>query len=1188
MCMRVFKISFIFFLLVTFSGFGQGKKPLQKFKLPVRASTSDYEAGVVWVKLKEKHRTLFESSSTTSGKSLSKINIQSAQPLVNQKSARNSAARSGPQKLNIDIARYYQIRFNKQLPIEDYINELYATGYFEVIEPAYKSKGMYSPNDPQNGSQYYLSLIKAYEAWDITKGSESIVIGIVDSGGDLDHPDLASQLFINTGDPLDGIDNDNDGYIDNNKGWDFSGTDTLLISQPGFVGDNNASIIKGGNHSHGTWAAGCASAASDNATGISGVGFKTKLLFTKHYADNQPSTDRNYSSNLYQGILYAATHGAKIINCSWGGNNASAVYQDVIAYVTLDLGCLVVASAGNDGTTDLLYPASYDYVLSVAGSDSNDKAATFSNYGKTVDITAPGVNTFTTGFNDIYQSETGTSFSAPIVSGAAALVWAAFPTYTPLQVGEQLRISADPIVYTNSAAKYKDKLGRGRLDIKNALTIESPSVRASIPLLVKDDGNPPDPGQTANLYLDFTNYLKSTSGGLEITISTTSTFLTITKNTIRPGIIAENTTVRNTLDPFIISLKSTTPLNTQLEVLLTYTDGTYSDTQTISFVIPSYIDINENNITTTLTSNGRMGYEDPQNGANGSGFVYSDEDLLYEMGLIMGTSSTDLFNSVRSINNTFDQDFTTASKITKSTPGERSYSEVTGTFRNKATVGTETLLVSYRSLVWKNQPYNNFIILEYNVKNTTANPINNFYFGIFADWDISLEGGGDRAGWEDELNLGYIFPAQASNLPQAGIQELSGKPQYYAIDNDHEIPNNPFGIYDGYTDGEKFTSISSGLGKTEAGDPTDGNDVSQVVSSGPYTINAGEEIIISFALHGADTYAELITSAKYADSLYHFTLEAAMPLITPTEICYGEATTITASGASSYKWYRDFTGGEPFYTGSSFTTPTLFNDTAFYVSNAASKFESVRTIASVAVKANPAITTSRNTTLCVGETVTLQAKEADEYLWSTEATTRSIVVSTAGDYSVKVVDNDLSCESTSAFVTVTVIPVPTASFSSSGELTPGEPIAFTDESTNAISWFWEFDDESSSTEQNPSHEYEEDGDYIVMLTVTSSNGCQDVTTQEIGIITGVEVNFVNGLKIYPNPVREDKLLISVPYTSTEELEVSILNNQGQRVKTKKLLRGEGEVGVSDLSNGIYYVRLKSGSANYTKKIIIQR
>lgn len=1190
--MKAIKISFLL-LMITLVGYGQGKKPIQKFKLPSKVSTYDYEVGVVWVKLKEKYKSLFETSSSTSGKAMAKIDMQSAQPLINHKSVHNSAGRTGPRKVNIDITRYYQIRFDSHLPIEEYINELYTTGYFEMIEPAYTSKGMYTPNDPQKGSQYYLSLIKAYDAWDITKGDESIVIGIVDSGGDLDHPDLASQLFVNTGDPIDGVDNDNDGYMDNNKGWDFSGADTLLISQPDFLGDNDASITKGGNFSHGTWAAGCASAATDNGTGISGVGFKTKLLFTKHYADNQPTTARSYSSNLYNGILYAATHGAKIINCSWGGSNASTVYQDIITYVTLDLGCLVIASAGNDGTTDMLYPASYDYVLSVAASDSNDKVATFSNYGKTVDITAPGVNTFTTGFNNLYQSESGTSFSAPIVSGAAALVWSANPTYTPLQVAEQLRISADPIVYTKSSTLYRNKLGRGRLDIKNALTIESPSIRASKPLLVKDDGNPPDPGQTANLYFDFTNYLKSTSGGFEISISSTSTFLTITKNKIRPGIIPENTTVRNTLDPFVVTLKSSTPLNTAIEVLLTFSDGAYTDNQTISFIIPSFIEINENNITTTLSSNGRMGYEDSQNSTNGSGFVYNDESILYEMGLIMGTSSTNLFNSVRSIDNAFDQDFTTASKIVKITPGERSYSEVFGTFRNAPAAGSESLQVSYRSLVWKNTPYHNFVILEYKVKNTTAAPVTDFYFGIFADWDISLNGGGDQAGWNNDVKLGYVFPASPSNLPQAGIQSLTGNPQYYAIDNNQDLDlvnNPPFGIYDGYTDTEKFKSISSGLSKTEAGNVTPGgNDVSQVVSSGPYTINAGAEIIIAFALHGANTYAELINSANYADSIYNFTLPAVKPMVNSPEICFGSATTLTASGAPAYKWYRDFTGGNSFYSGPSFTTSNLFNDTTFYVSNGVNSNESVRTPATVVLKANPVITTSRSTTLCEGETVILQAKEAEEYLWSNSETTQTIVVSSGGDYTVNVKDNTLNCESTSVPITVSVNPIPVADFSMAEELFSDVPISFTDLSIDATSWFWEFGDANSSIEKNPSHEYATGGEYSVTLTVTSSNGCQDEVSKAVDIVTGLEVSLLHGLKLYPNPVNDDKLFIYLSENVNKTIEVSILNIHGQCVKQGALSKsGESMISVSDLPSGIYFVKIKSGDRSFAKKIIIYR
>ncbi len=185
----------------------------------------------------------------------------------------------------------------------------------------------------------------------------SIVIGIIDTGGDLNHPDLQGNVYVDPADPTDGIDNDGDGYIDNNRGWDFSGADAALIGLPNFKGDNNPSVFSGDRFAHGTMVAGCASAATNDGVGISGVGFNTKLLFTKHYADNQPSNSNSYTSDLYEGVFYAATHGAKIINCSWGNPNYSGIAQDIITHVTMDLGCLVVAAAGNGNVESPLYPS---------------------------------------------------------------------------------------------------------------------------------------------------------------------------------------------------------------------------------------------------------------------------------------------------------------------------------------------------------------------------------------------------------------------------------------------------------------------------------------------------------------------------------------------------------------------------------------------------------------------------------------------------------------------------------------------------------------------------------------------------------------------------------------------------------------------------------------------------------------
>src|SRR5439155_15271970 len=122
--------------------------------------------------------------------------------------------------------------------------------------------------------------------------------------------------------------------------------------------------------------------------------------------------------------------------------------------------------------------------------------ASFSNYGTTVDISAPGVGIFTTQYDNTYTSSSGidgTSFSAPITSGAAALVWAKNPTFTAVQVGEQLRVTADNTFYSSNQ-NYVNQLGRGRLDIKRALTLELPSIRASNPKLVNQNGFAPVPG----------------------------------------------------------------------------------------------------------------------------------------------------------------------------------------------------------------------------------------------------------------------------------------------------------------------------------------------------------------------------------------------------------------------------------------------------------------------------------------------------------------------------------------------------------------------------------------------------------------------------------------------------------------------------------------------------------------------
>jgi serine protease len=501
-------------------------------------------------------------------------------------------------------------------------------------------------------------------------------------------------------------------------------------------------------------------------------------------------------------------------------------------------------------------------------------------------------------------------------------------------------------------------------------------------------------------------------------------------------------------------------------------------------------------------------------------------------------------------------------------------------------------LIDYRSLVWKEAPYDKFVILEYKIKNPTSQPISNFHFGVFADWDVTESGAQDAAKWDDSNKMGYVYPAKTAAKPHVGIQLLTGTPEYFAIDNDQKIAGNPFGLYDGFTDAEKIQSISSGLGRIEAGTSTaQGNDVSHVVSSGPYTIGAGEEIKIAFALHASANFNELQNSARYADTLYNYTLNQVKPVVADVKVCFGSAATIDATGAPSYKWYKNFTGGTSFFSGSQYTTPNLVNDTTFYISNSEKAFESLRVPAKVFVKANPTITTSGNPAFCQGNSIVLSVADADGYLWSTGANVKTITVNTGGSYSVSVTSTSPACQSSSSPVLVTVKPNPLSKFtiSTGGELKVLTPISFSDQSTGATSWAWDFGDGQKSDQPNPTNTYKSIKDFNVSLTVTSANGCQNLSTQKISIITGVEDISEASFSVYPNPAKGSTVVIELNSEKILTTHFQVFNSQGQLVQSnevhpvsKKVLQ---EYTITDWSNGLYIIKAEVGGSVITRKFI---
>ena len=310
----------------------------------------------------------------------------------------------------------------------------------------------YEPNDPRHTDQWYLAHTRTYEAWDTVRGevTRNAIVGIVDTGINWEHPDLATNIWINTAedinqngifDPgdLNDLDEDDNGFADDVVGWDFGDAD------PDPVEDDLQ---------HGTGVAGCASEATDNGLLGAGIGFAARLMAVKTF------TSSGQFTHAYQGLVYAVDNGAQVVNCSWGTLQDNPVEQLIIeALWAAD--AVIVASAGSYNGVPM-YPAAYGHVLAVTATDALDHKASFANFGHWVDIAAPGVNIWTVKGQDDFSVFSGTSFACALVSGLAALIRAWGPDLTNSDTVHLIETAAVDIDDLNPS--FAGMLGAGRID----------------------------------------------------------------------------------------------------------------------------------------------------------------------------------------------------------------------------------------------------------------------------------------------------------------------------------------------------------------------------------------------------------------------------------------------------------------------------------------------------------------------------------------------------------------------------------------------------------------------------------------------------------------------------------------------------------------------------------------------------
>ena len=355
---------------------------------------------------------------------------------------------------NLDLLRFYLLKTDRD--VRAVCAELRDDPDVEYAQPNYIYERCTEPNDPEFPDQYAHQLIQMSDAWDISTGSHDIVVAVLDTGVDVNHPDLKDNIWVNEDEiPDNDLDDDNNGYIDDVNGWNF--------------GDENNDVKPEGGDwfgiaGHGTQVSGVIAAMGDNGEGVCGINWYGSIMVLRLSLEIT-------SAEVAAALDYAAANGAHVANMSFSSDDFGPE-GDPIVKTAIDnafaQGVLLVASAGNDDTAQPHYPAAYYNVMAVASTNGEDIKTGHSSFGHWVDITAPGTDIVTTDLDNEYIATAGTSFSAPYVGAVGALVLAHRPQLTHVEVRAILENTTDPVYYGDLDPNH-GYVGTGRVNAYQAL-----------------------------------------------------------------------------------------------------------------------------------------------------------------------------------------------------------------------------------------------------------------------------------------------------------------------------------------------------------------------------------------------------------------------------------------------------------------------------------------------------------------------------------------------------------------------------------------------------------------------------------------------------------------------------------------------------------------------------------------------
>lgn len=1083
-----------------------------------------------------------------------------------------------------DLMRIYKVGFTNIMQVEDLIRDLQLNPLVEYAEKVPEMKLFYTPNDPSYGIQWHLAKINAANAWNVYNGTSTITVAVVDNAVMRTHPDLAANMWVNTGEIAGNfIDDDGNGYVDDVNGYDVGDNDNVVIP-PNTTWD------------HGTHCSGIVGARTDNTVGIAAIGFNVKIIPVKATANSAGATS---VSNGYGGIVYASRCNAKVISCSWGGTVSAASDQAVINYAW-GRGAVVICAAANDGNQVLHYPAAYNNVYSVASSGSGDLKSGFSCYGTWVDITAPGENIYSTVPNTSYGNMSGTSMATPLVAGLAGLILSKNPYLTPTQVLNCISTTAVNIYTIGSNSTYApNKLGAGRIDAYQAMVCASVTA-----------GSPPS--------VDFYSDIQNTCPGNPIKFFDASTLYPTSWSWSFQGGTPATSSVKNptvtwsTAGTYSVSLTATNP----------YGSGSITKTAFITISNPG---------TLPLVEGFQGAAWPPANWVDDNKFLDSTHWTRATSAGGFGTSSASAIfdNYYKDASGTRDGLQAPKLNMTNVTNArvrfDVAYSRYDATYSDTLEVKVSTNC----GLTWTSLYMKGGTALS-----TAPDYTVDLWVPTSTQWrrdsvDISSVAAGQgnvlidfvnhghygQGIYLDNVNIAYTvaaapsanynYPASicsgasitftdaSTNSPTSWSWNMPGASPATSSVKNPTVTYNTGGVYSATltaTNGsgsnsivKTFTVVATPTVLTSGSTAICAGTSGTLTASGAatYTWNPGGLSGASVVVTPTVTTTYSVTGSNGACLGNSSKILTVNPNPTVTvnsaTICTGGTATLTASGATSYSWSTGSTAAS--------INPSPGATTVYTVTGTgAGSCTNIKTT-TVTVAGTPTVVVN-SATICSGNSANLTASGATSYSWNTGATSASIAVSPTLTTTYTVTGANGTCTNAKT-TTVNVNAKPsvsvavsssTACTSATGGVTitlSGSPAGGVYSGTGVSG--------SSFLPQTSA------GTYTATYSYTNSaTSCTNSATANIivSICTGLqEVNLLDGsISIYPNP---NNGVFTILAQMENSFDVSIYNGIGQLILNKMNLKGSNEINLNEFGRGLYTIVLKANNDYKTVKMIIE-